>query len=223
MPVCQHSITLRDEIHRHSKASKQDRKGEERKLQTVGDEAAKVPADDTVPRRALAVVKRLLDVLCDVLLDVELEHRLLRCSGCQLGGGPGVRGWHDNGMTLWPGLGGRTDLDGFLLHLVAHVGRLDLGYAAGRLVLARLEGTFLPPIGAARERVRWKGSRGTTTYHRPGPLRRLPPSHSGRASWAIRRGETLGSRLVVVVRVVVRSREDVGGCVDEWIRQRGSS
>lgn len=49
------------------------------KLRTVGDEAAKVPADDTVPRRALAVVKRLLDVLRDVLLDVELEHRLLCC------------------------------------------------------------------------------------------------------------------------------------------------
>jgi hypothetical protein len=34
-----------------------------------------------VPRRALAVIKRLLDVLRDVLLDVELEHRLLRCGG----------------------------------------------------------------------------------------------------------------------------------------------
>lgn len=60
------------------------------------------------------------------------------------------------------------------------------------------------------------------TYHRPGPLRGRPPSHSGRASWAMRRGETLGSRLVMV-RVVVRSREDVGGEVDEWIRRRKSS
>lgn len=57
------------------------------KLRTVGDEAAKVPADDTVPRRALAVVKRLLDVLRDVLLDVELEHRLL-CCACVSGGIP---------------------------------------------------------------------------------------------------------------------------------------
>jgi hypothetical protein len=49
-----------------------------------------------------------------------------------------------------------------------------------------------------------------TTYHRPGPSRRQRPSHSGRASWAIRRGETLGSRLVVVWEVVVRGREGVG-------------
>lgn len=49
----------------------------------MGDEAAKVPADDTVPRRALAVVKRLLDVLRDVLLDVKLEHRLLCYRGSQ--------------------------------------------------------------------------------------------------------------------------------------------
>lgn len=49
----------------------------------MGDEAAKVPADDAVPCWALAVVKRLLDVLGDVLLDVELEHRFLRCGGGQ--------------------------------------------------------------------------------------------------------------------------------------------
>lgn len=52
--------------------------------------------------------------------------------------------------------GGRTDLDGFLLHLVAHVGGLDLGCEA-RLVLARLR--YVSPIGAARA-VRWKGQAG---------------------------------------------------------------
>lgn len=51
----------------------------------MSNEAAKVPANDTVPRRALAVVKRLLDVLRDVLLDVELKHRLL-CCACISGG-----------------------------------------------------------------------------------------------------------------------------------------
>ena len=49
----------------------------------MGNEAAKVPADDAVPCRALAIVKRLLDVLRNVLLDVELEHRFLSCNGCQ--------------------------------------------------------------------------------------------------------------------------------------------
>lgn len=169
-------------------------RGEGKGLRTVGDEAAEVPADDAVPRRALAVVERLLDVLRDVLLDVELEHRLLCC------GGLSVRGSSDTMVAPWAsechGRGGRTNLDGFLLHLVAHVGGLDLGCEA-RLVLARLR--YHSPIGAARA-VRWKGSgrgardAGTTTYHRPGPSRRQPPSHSGRASWAMRRGETLGSR-----------------------------
>jgi len=39
---------------------------------TVGDEAAKVPADDAVPGRSLALVERPLDVLCDILLPVSI-------------------------------------------------------------------------------------------------------------------------------------------------------
>lgn len=69
-------------------------KSSERGRRTVSNETAKVPANDTVPRRALAVIKRLLDVLRDVLLDVELEHRLLRCGGLVRGSSAHVRPWH---------------------------------------------------------------------------------------------------------------------------------
>lgn len=66
-------------------------------------------------------------------------------------------------MALWAldrhGLGERTDLDSFLLHLVAHVGGLDLGCSA-RLVLARLSGTFdasgrRAVVEGTREGSRW--------------------------------------------------------------------
>ena len=123
----------------------------------MSNEAAKVPADDTVPCRALAVVKRLLDVLRNVLLDVELEHRLLCCACVSGGVRLGLR-WRrriDLECHRW---GERTDLDGFLLHLVAHVGGLDLGYA-GRLVLARFV-SRVPFSHRGDARGRWEEGRG---------------------------------------------------------------
>lgn len=61
--------------------------------------------------------------------------------------------------ALWatdvPSLGGRTDLDGFLLHLVAHVGGLDLGYT-GKLVL-RVSWARVPFSYRGDARGRWEG------------------------------------------------------------------
>lgn len=62
----------------------------------MGNERAKVSADNTVPCRTFTVIEGLLDVLGDVLLNVVLLHSLL------------------------------GDLDGLTLHLLAHVGGLDL-------------------------------------------------------------------------------------------------
>lgn len=46
---------------------------------TVCNEAAEVSSNNAVPGWASAVVKGLLDVLCDVLLNVEFAHGVLCC------------------------------------------------------------------------------------------------------------------------------------------------
>ncbi len=46
-------------------------------IRTMSNERTKVPSDDAVPGRALSVVKGLLDVLGDVLLDVVFAHGFL--------------------------------------------------------------------------------------------------------------------------------------------------
>lgn len=63
----------------------------------MGNKRTKVPSNNAMPGRSLAVIKGLLDVLSNVLLDVVFLHSLL------------------------------GDLDGLALHLLAHVGGLDLG------------------------------------------------------------------------------------------------
>ena len=63
----------------------------------MSNKGAKVPSDNAVPRWALAIIKGLLDMLGNILLDVVLLHSLLR------------------------------DLDGLALQLFAHVCGLDLG------------------------------------------------------------------------------------------------
>lgn len=64
----------------------------------MSNKRSKVPSNNTVPCWSFTVIKGLLDVLSNVLLDVVLLHGLLR------------------------------DLDGLALHLFAHVGGLDLGW-----------------------------------------------------------------------------------------------
>lgn len=100
---------------------------------TMGHKAPEIPAHDTVPRRALAVVEGLLDVLRDVLLDVELGHGLLCC-------------WDISSLSCLPLLPravllrrgcGRTDVNGLLLHVLAHIDRFDLCCSWDRLVWMR--------------------------------------------------------------------------------------
>ena len=71
-------------------------------LRLVRHVRAEVAADDAVPRRVVLLVKLLLDVRGDVLLDVELLHRL------------------------------RRNLGRVGLHVLRHVGVLDHGLAVGR-------------------------------------------------------------------------------------------
>lgn len=79
-------------------------------LSFVSDKAAEISSHDAMPCRALSVIERLLDVLRNVLLNAELHHSLLR------------------------------DFDGLILHLLGHVGRLDLSFQflPGRLCASSL-------------------------------------------------------------------------------------
>lgn len=67
-------------------------------LGLVSDEAAEVTAYDAMPCWALALIERLLDVLCDILLHGELGHGLL------------------------------GNFNSLLLHILSHIGTLDLGF-----------------------------------------------------------------------------------------------
>lgn len=64
----------------------------------VSYKTAKVAANDAVPSRSLSFVKCALDVLSNVLLDGELGHGFL------------------------------SNFDRFVLHVLSHVSRLDLGF-----------------------------------------------------------------------------------------------
>ena len=74
------------------------------KGRTMGNVAPEVFANDDVPGRAVAPVKLLLDLRCDILFDVVLLES------------------------------GRGDIHALLLHLIAHVdvldGRFQIGYRA---------------------------------------------------------------------------------------------
>lgn len=62
----------------------------------VRDEAAKVATNDAVPGRAFSLIKRALDVLCNVLFNSKFGHGFL------------------------------SNFNGLLLHIVGHISRLDL-------------------------------------------------------------------------------------------------
>jgi hypothetical protein len=70
----------------------------------VGHVRSEIPTDDAMPRRVVLLVEFLLDVRRDVLLDVVLLDSL------------------------------RGAIDSVLLHVLAHVGVLDDGFAVGHLV-----------------------------------------------------------------------------------------
>jgi hypothetical protein len=97
---------------------------------TMRDVAPKIPAYDTMPRRALAVIERLLDVLRDILLDIKLRHSLLRCSNIS---SPPPRTAAPPCLGDLDGWCRRTDINGLLLHILAHIRRLDLRCSRRRL------------------------------------------------------------------------------------------